>query len=125
MALPVLLVGLVRFDDASTNSATREFLAVGVDIDAAGSTRLHAQYVDVENEARLAGRLEPVHVVLGVRDRRAVTSTELSIDGGFDDHRLLIIFKPVVMSAVKFTIENHEGRRHIVMPVRHYGTILL
>src|SRR2546426_2104840 len=98
---PASTVQLVRFlvaEPARSNETILKLLAVRVEVDAArgfAAAGADVHHVGVEDEARIAGRLEPVDVVPVIGDGRTLTRHEFSIDRGLDDEMVFLVLEAV------------------------------
>src|SRR5262245_21381191 len=124
----VLLVGFFRGDLLCHDQAAPDLLALRIDVDAAGALRVVAvvvQDVDVEDEARLRYRLEPVDVVLAVGRVRALAGLEDTVDGRADQVVVLVVLDAVVVLPLEVAAQDDEASTHVVVTVRHDRTSLL
>ena len=73
--------------------------------------------MNVEDEAQIALRFEPVYVVFLLGDRRDLTGLEGFISARFENHAGAVIFLAVVQSALKFSVQDQKRGTHVVVTV--------
>src|SRR5262245_30830147 len=120
--LAVFLMTLRRANLLGHDQAALDLFALGVHVDPAGDflvLRVVAHYVDVEDEAGFRFSLEPVDVVLVVRDRRALAGLEQAVDGWPDQVMVLVVGNAIVVLALEVAPQDDEAGTHVVVAVRH------
>ena len=114
----IQLIGLAVGDLGGLDQAAGDLLAERVDVDAAGLLGVGGVgvvHVDVEDEGVIGFRLEPVDVVLVVRDGREFAGSEGPVDRRADQVVVVFVFDPVEVAAVELAAED-EAKREDCFP---------
>lgn len=122
-----LRVRLLVVDQACTDQSVIELFPEGIHVEATGAftaLRVDPEHVEIEDESGLILGLEPVDVVLVVGDTGGLAGAEPAIDRGPDDHVVLLILHPVVVTPMEVTLQDEERRGHVVMAVGYHGSTL-
>lgn len=115
--------GVIDFSTAK--AFARYFFAGGIDVDASCSAWFYTEDVDVEDERTVGFRFEPVNVVLDVGDGGIVPRAEFAVDRWLDNHKILLIFETIVMTAMEIPFEDEEGGGHVVVTMRNDRAIFV